>query len=134
MDYKCLIEPDVAFYKARFLPTFFAFFLDKNTSFLTALNGFILTKELPVLECQFREMGIPTSRVFKILETFDYNPKKITAHLKSLNVNALNVVQRNFPFTTQQIRTALKVKEGGELFLICTLLEGKKVAWLAERH
>jgi hypothetical protein len=129
-----IVEPDVAFYKARFLHTFFSYFFHADKSFLTATNGFVLSTECPVLELQFREMGIPACRIFNILETFDYQPKKIIERLKLLKINALNVVQRNFPFTTQQIRTALKVKEGGELFLICTLLEGKKVAYLAERH
>jgi SAM-dependent methyltransferase len=132
--YTCIIEPDVAFYKARFLPTFFAYFADAEKAYLTASNGFVLSTECPVLEHQFREMGIPASRVFKILEVFDYQPKKIIERLKLLKINALNVVQRNFPFTTQQVRTALKLKEGGELFLICTLVDGKKVAYLAERH
>jgi THUMP domain-like/Conserved hypothetical protein 95 len=132
--YTCLIEPDVAFYKARFLPTFFAYYLNINQSFLTASNGFVLSTECPVLERQFREMGIPSCRVFKILETFDYQPKKIMERFKALSIKTLNVVQRNFPFSTQDIRTALKVKEGGDLFLICTLLNGKKKAWLAQRH
>jgi hypothetical protein len=131
--YSLVIEPDVAFYKARLLPSFFSFFLDEKNAAFTALNGFLLTTEMPVLESQFREMGIPAARVFKILETFEYQPKKIMPRLKVLNINALNVVQRNFPFSTQQIRTALKVKEGGDLFLICTLLDGKKMSWLAER-
>jgi hypothetical protein len=131
--YTYLIEPDVAFYKARFLSTFFAYYLDENNAFLTAPNGFVLSTEIPVLEHQFREMGIPSARIFKIIEKFDYQPKKIIEKLKFLKINALNVVQRNFPFSTQQIRTALKVKEGGELFLICTTLKDKKTAWLAER-
>ena len=73
------------------------------------------------------------ARIFKVINTWIYNPKKIKTQLKSLNINALNVVQRNFPFSTQQIRTALNVKEGGELFLICTLLNGDKMVWLAEK-
>ena len=73
------------------------------------------------------------ARVFKILETFDYQPKKIKNQFKILNINALNVVQRNFPFSTQQVRTALNLKEGGELFLICTLVNERKVVWLAEK-
>ena len=132
--YDYLIEPDVAFYKARFLPTFFAYFMDTEKAFLTSSNGFILSTECPILEHQFREMGIPASRVFKILETFDYQPKKIIERLKLLKFNALNIVQRNFPFTTQQIRTALKVKEGGEMFLICSVVNEKKMAWLAQRY
>ena len=120
-----IIEPDVAFYKARMLPSFYDAFLSHSEPLLTASNGFFLSK-IKV------ENSIP-ARIFSIKETFDYQPKKIISYLKSLNINALNVVQRNFPFSTQQIRTALKVKEGGDLFLICTLVNDKKMACLAER-
>ncbi len=121
-----IIEPDVAFYKARMLPSFYDVFLKNNESFLTASNGFFLTKT----------RGIETipARTFKVIETWIYNPKKIKVQLKSLNINALNVVQRNFPFSTQQIRTALNVKEGGDLFLICTVVNGDKMVWLAEKN
>ena len=120
-----IIEPDVAFYKARMLSSFYDVFLKNKEAILTASNGFFLSKNM-------KEEQIP-ARTFKVIETWIYNPKKIKAQLKYLNINALNVVQRNFPFSTQQIRTALNVKEGGDLFLICTLVQGDKMVWLAER-
>lgn len=122
---KFIIEPDVAFYKARMLPSFYDHFLKNDDTNLTASNGFFLSKT--------KKSEQMPARVFKILDVFEYQPKKISQNLKSLNINALNVVQRNFPFSTQQIRTALKVKEGGDFFLICTLVKDKKMAWLAER-
>lgn len=120
-----VVEPDVAFYKARMLSTFSDCFLANNDISMTSINGFFLSKNK-------LEHSLP-ARVFKIIETFDYQPKKIVTKLKQLNINALNVIQRDFSFSTQQIRTALKIKEGGDLFLICTVLEGKKMAWLAEK-
>lgn len=122
---KFIIEPDVAFYKARMLPSFYDQFLKNDDTNLTAPNGFFLSKT--------KKSEQMPARIFKILDTFDYQPKRISQKLKSLNINALNAVQRNFPFSTQQIRTALKVKEGGDFFLICTLVKDKKMAWLAER-
>ena len=122
---KYIIEPDVAFYKARMLPSFYDHILKNDDTNLTASNGFFLSKT--------KKSEQMPARVFKILDVFEYQPKKINQNLKSLNINALNVVQRNFPFSTQQIRTALKVKEGGDFFLICTLVKDKKMAWLAER-
>jgi THUMP domain-like len=121
-----IIEPDVAFYKARMLSSFYETFLKNDENILTSNNGFFLSKNI-ILE------KMP-ARVFKILETFDYQPKKIKNQFKILNINVLNVVQRNFPFSTQQVRTALNLKEGGELFLICTLVNERKVVWLAEKY
>lgn len=120
-----IIEPDVAFYKARMLSSFYDVFLNNDEAFMTSNNGFFLSKN--------KDSEKIPARIFRILETWDYHPKKIKAQLKSLNINTLNVVQRNFPFSTQQVRTALNVKEGGDLFLICTLVNGQKVVWLAEK-
>jgi 16S rRNA G966 N2-methylase RsmD len=124
-----IIEPDVAFYKARFLD-----FLEigtpqykgEKTTILTAPNGFFLSVNVA-------EMQDFPSRIFKIEQTFNYQPKRISAFLKSEKINALNVVQRNFPFSAADIRTALKVKEGGDWFLICTLFQGEKWAFLVKK-
>ena len=123
--YHFIIEPDIAFYKARMVASYYGHFLKDEDVNLTASNGFFLSKNKVDVK--------PPARVFQILETFDYQPKKIITKLKSLNINQLNVIQRSFPFSTQQIRTALKVKEGGDFFLICTLVNDKKVAWLGQR-
>jgi 16S rRNA G966 N2-methylase RsmD len=124
--FRYIIEPDVAFYKARFLETGTPQYMDEKTTILTASNGFFLSNNVDKMQ------DFP-SRIFKIEQTFNYQPKRISAFLKSEKINALNVVQRNFPFSAADIRTALKVKEGGDWFLICTLFQGEKWAFLAKK-
>ncbi|MDZ7877725.1 MAG: RsmD family RNA methyltransferase [Saprospiraceae bacterium] len=122
-----IIEPDVAFYKARFLEFTPPQYFDKKTTCLTASNGFFLSNNIDNIH------DFP-SRIFTIEATFTYQPKKISAFLKAQKITALNVVQRNFPFSAADIRTALKVPEGGDWFLICTVFQGEKWAWLAKKH
>lgn len=121
-----LIEPDVAFYKARFLPDIPPQYFDEKSTILTAPNGFFLSNNI-------EKMTDFPARVFRIEKVFKYQPKFISAYLKTEKITVLNVVQRNFPFSTSDIRTALKVREGGDLFLICTVFQGEKWAFLATR-
>ena len=126
MSFNYLIEPDVAFYKARFLENIPPQYFDEKSTILTASNGFFLSNNVE------NTHDFP-SRVFQIEQTFNYQPKRISAFLKSEKINALNVVQRNFPFSAADIRTALKIKEGSDWFLICTVFQGEKWAFLAKR-
>ena len=121
-----IIEPDVAFYKARFLENIPPQYFDENSTILTASNGFFLSNDIE------KTTDFP-ARIFRIEATFSYQPKRIMAYLKTEKITALNVVQRNFPFSTADIRTALRVREGGDWFLICTLFQGEKRAWLAKK-
>jgi THUMP domain-like/Conserved hypothetical protein 95 len=121
-----IIEPDVAFYKARFLENIPPQYFDEKTTILTASNGFFLSNNVDNLH------DFP-ARIFHIEAAFNYQPKKILAYLKAEKITALNVVQRNFPFSAADIRTALKVREGGDWFLICTVSQGEKWAWLAKK-
>jgi THUMP domain-like/Conserved hypothetical protein 95 len=121
-----IVEPDVAFYKARFLENTPPQYFDPKTTILTASNGFFLSNNIENLH------DFP-ARIFHIEAAFTYQPKKILAYLKAEKIKALNVVQRNFPFSAADIRTALKVREGGDWFLICTVFKGEKWAWLAKK-
>jgi ubiquinone/menaquinone biosynthesis C-methylase UbiE len=125
-SFNYLIEPDVAFYKARFLENIPPQYFDGKSTILTASNGFFLSNNVE------NTRDFP-SRIFQIEQTLNYQPKRISAFLKSEKINALNVVQRNFPFSAADIRTALKVKEGSDWFLICTIFQGEKWAFLAKR-
>jgi hypothetical protein len=123
-----IIEPDVAFYKARQLSLFQAYFCQNTVHCKgenSAENGFFL--------CAKMDKNKMPARIFSIEASFDYQPKKINSYLNTLNIKALNIVQRNFPFSVADIRKALKIKEGGSDFLICSLWQGKKMAWLAKR-
>ncbi len=121
-----IVEPDVAFYKARFLDNIPPQYFDEKTTILTASNGFLLTSDV-------KKMSNFPARIFHIEAAFLYQPKRILAHLKAEKITALNVVQRNFPFSTADIRTALRIQEGGDYFLICTVFQGEKWAWLGKR-
>jgi hypothetical protein len=125
--FKYIIEPDVAFYKARFLDNIPPQYFDEKTTILTAANGFFLTNNIE------KTRDFP-SRIFQINVAFPYQPKRILAFLKTEKITALNVVQRNFPFSAADIRTALKVKEGGDWFLICTVFNGQKWVWLVKKY
>ena len=125
-EFNYLIEPDVAFYKARFLENILPQYFAENRTILTASNGFFLTYDIS------KTTELP-ARIFRIETAFDYQPKRIAAYLKTEKITALNVVQRNFPFSAADIRAALRVREGGDWFLICTLWNGEKKAWLARR-
>jgi hypothetical protein len=121
-----IIEPDVSFYKARFLEFTPPQYFDSKTTLLTASNGFFLSNNIENLH------DFP-ARIFHIEAAFTYQPKKILAFLKAKHITALNIVQRNFPYSAADIRTALKVREGGDWFLICTVFQGEKWAWLAKK-
>jgi hypothetical protein len=125
-SFNYLIEPDVAFYKARFLDKGTPQYFDEKSTILTASNGFFLSNNVE------KATDFP-ARIFHIEQTFNYQPKRILAFLKIEKITALNVVQRNFPFSAADIRTALKVKEGGDWFLICTVFQDEKWAFLAKR-
>jgi 16S rRNA G966 N2-methylase RsmD len=127
MAFSYVVEPDVAFYKARFLDFTSPQYFDPKTTILTASNGFFLSNNVDNL------YDFP-ARIFRIEAIFNYQPKKILAYLKAEKITTLNVVQRNFPFSAADIRTALKVREGGDWFLICTIFEGEKWAWLAKKQ
>ena len=116
----------MAFYKARLLANIPPQYFAEKGAILTASNGFFLSNDI------VETVDFP-ARIFRIETAFDYQPKRIAAYLKTEKIAALNVVQRNFPFSAADIRTALRVREGGDLFLICTLFQGEKKAWLARR-
>ncbi len=121
-----IVEPDVAFYKVRFLENAPPQYFDEKSTILTASNGFFLSNNVE------KTLDFP-ARIFHIEQAFNYQPKRISAYLKTEKITALNVVQRNFPFSTANIRTALKMREGGDFFLICTVFQGEKWVFLAKR-
>ena len=124
---KYIIEPNVAFYKARLLtaiPPQYKDDFEDNLAILTASNGFILSEKM---------IDKLPARTFKIIKTFEYQPKKLIPFLKTENITHIHIVQRNFPFSVADIRKKLHVKEGGDLFLICTLINDVKIVWLCEK-
>lgn len=68
-------------------------------------------------------------RLFKIIER-----PKLDKNLKDYFPNGYaNIISRNYPLNVEEIKKRTGLKEGGELFLICTQSEKEKLALIAER-
>ncbi len=70
-------------------------------------------------------------RVFQVVEVLSVSAKDVRAALPS---GKANVVSRNFPQSADEIRNKLKIADGGDDFLIATVMDGgKKVLILCRR-
>ena len=75
--------------------------------------GFGFTDTLPQIPIE--------GRVFEIQKILDFKPKLILPlYLKEQHMMKANIIRRHFPITVSEIRARLKLKEGGEDFLIAT--------------
>ncbi|MEO0641514.1 MAG: hypothetical protein AAFY70_17400, partial [Bacteroidota bacterium] len=72
-------------------------------------------------------------RIFEVKGVFPFKPKQLKKYFKAQDLTRLHVIQRAFPLTVAQIRQQLNLREGGELYLLCTVWKGQKVAYLTER-
>jgi len=119
-----LYEADVAFYKLRRFSTLMRDYFDSISGFFTHEMGFFLSphwiEDFP-------------GRIFSLEERLDYKPKALKKWLKKNSIRKAHVIARNFPFPVSQLRRQLSLEEGGEKYLIATLLEGKKVIFATER-
>ena len=65
-------------------------------------------------------------RIFEVEDWADYN-KKVKSTLLA-GVDKANLAVRNFPLSVDELRKALKITEGGEVYLFATTLrDGRKV-------
>ncbi len=64
-------------------------------------------------------------RIFKVESCFSMGKSELKQNLAG--VESANLSVRNFPQTVLQLRTKLKLKEGGDLYLFATTFAGKKV-------
>ena len=71
-------------------------------------------------------------RVFTIEAVHEFHPRKTAKELSHLT--SANIAVRNFPLTAEELRKALKIKDGNERYLFgCTLSDGKKVIFLTKK-
>lgn len=120
-----IYEADTAFYKARKVGELFAQHFPSLRGSLNHAQAYFFSEQL--------WQGEFPGRVFKLIEAMPYKPKKLKKYLKEAGYTRLNVAQRNFLFKTAEIRKQLGIREGGELFLICTQTKEEKWAFLVER-
>ncbi len=108
--YKFLILPNVALQKSRIVPYVF-----REVADVWSNNGFAFATEMP--------QGI-LGRTFEIEEIVDYNPKKLRKQLVGQRVE---ILKRDFPYTTKKILEQLKIKEGGDQRIAFTQVAGRNI-------
>ncbi|HEX2983390.1 MAG TPA: hypothetical protein VHO28_07590, partial [Ignavibacteriales bacterium] len=73
-------------------------------------------------------------RNFLIKDVWEYKPKQITEKLKTLGINKANISRRSFPLSPDEIRSKLKLKDGGNVYLFFTRDdEGKLICLYCEK-
>jgi len=122
--YTYLLEPDVAFYKARKVVQLFSTYFPFLQGKLTHPEGYFCTSQV---------VSDFPGRQFRIETSFPYQPKRIRKWCKQNGITHLHVTRRKFPLSIQEIRQQTGIREGGNYFLICTLIEGKKIVFLGSR-
>lgn len=122
---KYLYEPNKAISKAHLIDEVAAKFslarINYNLSFLTG-DELINTEVSNIF------------RKFKIVACESFSLKKLKEFLKERGITRAEVMSKNFPMTPEEIRKRTKLKDGGAVVLIFTVLENnEEVLILAEK-
>ena len=80
-------------------------------------NSHLYTSEKPIEDFPGRQ--------FLIIATTNYNSKEVS---KYVSEKKANISKRNFPYSTDEIRKKLKLKDGGDIYLFATTLKNNKIA------
>lgn len=120
-----LYEPNKAIIKAHLVEELAAAYglskINRHLSFLT--GDTLVGTDKPGI---FRTFKIKACRPFAL--------KELKAYLKSENITRVNIITKRFPLLPEELYKKLKLKEGGGLFLIVTVLsDEERYYMLAER-
>ncbi|MFH1956832.1 MAG: methyltransferase domain-containing protein [Patescibacteria group bacterium] len=72
-------------------------------------------------------------KTFKVMEISKYNIKNLKKKLRDLKIKNINITRRGFPKKPEEIRKLLKIKEGGDFFLLLTRIGDKHYQIIAKR-
>ncbi len=118
-DIRYLAEPDVAAYKAQRLEAFRQAGPWAEEWAVSHPQGFWAAASRPTIAFPGRLLGVEAA--------FPYKPKALKSWLKARDISRLDITKRNFPFTVEQTRAALRMPAGGDYQLWCTEIKGE--AW-----
>jgi 16S rRNA G966 N2-methylase RsmD len=114
-----------------------AWLYEPNAAILKAGAFKIITSRYPFFKLH------PSSHIYtsnEMLETFPGRTFKVVQHLKLDKTvkkffpnGQANILTRNFPLSVEEIKKKTGLKEGGELYLICTQSESQKHVLMSER-
>ncbi len=120
-----LYEPNKAIIKAHLIEELAASYglskINRQLSFLTG-DALVGTDKPGIF------------RIFKIRACCPFALKELKAYLKAENIVRVNIITKRFPLQPEELYKKLKLKEGGDLFLIVTVLgDEERYYMLAER-
>ncbi len=120
-----LYEPNKAIIKAHLIEELAASYslskINRHLSFLTG-DALVGTDRPGIF------------RAFKIKTCHPFALRELKAFLKDGGINRVNIITKRFPLLPEELYKKLKVKEGGDLFLIVTVLsDEERYYMLAER-
>lgn len=110
-----LLIPDVSLYKIRKVHEYAA----SNGFFFTSANGYLFSASKP---SDF------FGQVRRITDIVPYRPKQIKNLLKERGINRATILKKDFPYSTEKITEAIKIKEGGSTPIAFTLIYGQPYA------
>lgn len=115
-----LYEPNKAIIKAHLIKEIAAEFnlskINSQTSYLTSDK--LITDNRALF------------RIWKVLACAPFSLKEIKKELKIKNIARLNIITKRFPQPPLELYKKLKIKEGGDKFLIVTSLSDEKYYYL----
>ncbi len=113
-----LLIPDPAFYKGRLLRQLFRKYYPETEVFIPTESGFAFAWDVPA--------GFP-GRAYRVGEIRAYKPKELSRYFKKEGISRLNILRRDFPWSTETIKKSLGIREGGTRFGAFTSLAGKNL-------
>jgi SAM-dependent methyltransferase len=118
---KYLYEPNKAVSKARLVDELAAAYkLSKINPYLSLLSGdSLIATDKPGL-----------FRVFEILHHDNFSLKKLQAYLKQEKIERAEIIAKRFYLKPEELRSRLKLKEGGNLVIILLLIDRKNPIYL----
>jgi len=120
MPLSYLYEPNKALIKAHLINEIASEFklqkINRQTSYLTSDDLLSDNSEL--------------FRIWKVINFAPFSLKEIKAELKIRKIARLNIITKRFPQKPEELYKKIKIKEGGEIFLIVTALSSEKYYYI----
>ena len=124
-DQRYALLPDAAFYKSRTVGALLRKYHPETQAALASENGAAFSRTRP-------NPDFP-GRVLRIAEVFPYRPKALKKYLKTNCLEGIDILRRDFPFSSRDIAAALGVREGGETRFLFTTHGRERYALRLER-
>lgn len=118
-------DADSAFYKARLVARLFSKYFPRTKGFMENEQSFFFSSEAAPHEFP--------GRSFKLEAIFPYKPKALKKHFKTAGIKRAEIIQRDFPFSTKDIRKQLGLDPGGDTYLLACVIKGERKILICSR-